>query len=158
MLATDRRIEGGVLRALESTAIPAPRVRWLDPSGEELGRPAVVMDLEAGICDGWVLNGGRPLEARVAMAHEMYDLLADIHLVDWRALALDDVLDDPGEGAALAAVDHWEGELRRVQLEAEPELEIALVVAARACPRPRPSPRWCTATSSPATSCYRATG
>jgi len=127
VLETDRRIEGAVLRALESTAIPAPRVRWLDPTGEELGRPAVVMDLEAGICDGWVLNGARPLEARVAMAHEMYDLLADIHLVDWRALGLGHVLDDPGSQAGLAAIDHWEGELRRVQLEAEPELEIALV-------------------------------
>ncbi len=126
VLETDRRIEGAVLRALESTAIPAPRVRWLDPIGAELGRPAVVMDLEAGICDGWVLNGDRPLGVRVALAHEMYDLLADIHLLDWRALGLHDVLDDPAEAAAIAAVDHWEGELRRVQLEAEPELEIAL--------------------------------
>jgi aminoglycoside phosphotransferase (APT) family kinase protein len=127
VLETDRRVEGAVLRALESTAIPAPTVRWLDATGEHLGRPAVVMDLETGTCDGWVLNGSRPLDVRVALAHELYDLLADIHLIDWRALGLDRVLEDPGEHAALAAVDHWEGELRRIQLEAEPELEIALV-------------------------------
>ena len=127
VLRTDREIEGAILRALEHTDVPAPKVRWLDVEGTRLGRPTVVMERAEGDCDWFVLNGDRPLETRVEIAHRLYDRLADIHLVDWRALGLGDVFDDPGDRAALAAVDHWEGELRAVQLEGEPELEVVLM-------------------------------
>jgi aminoglycoside phosphotransferase (APT) family kinase protein len=80
------------------------------------------MDLVDGVCDGFVLNGERPLDERVSLAHRIYDELAAIHLVDWGALGLGDTLVDPGTAAADAALDHWEAELRRVQTEPEPEL------------------------------------
>jgi aminoglycoside phosphotransferase (APT) family kinase protein len=119
VLDTDRRIEVTVLRALADTDVPAPTLRWADLDGTRLGRPALVMDLAPGICDGCVLNGSRPLDERVDLAHRLYDLLSAIHLVDVSALALE----DPGPKAALVAVDHWDAELRKVQLEPEPELE-----------------------------------
>jgi aminoglycoside phosphotransferase (APT) family kinase protein len=124
VLATDRKIETGVLRALQDTPVPSPRLRWVDLDGTRLGRPALVMDVAEGICDGFVLAGGTPAEDRLRLAQELYDRLADIHLLDWQALGLADVLDDPGERAALVALEHWESELRRVQLEPEPELEL----------------------------------
>jgi aminoglycoside phosphotransferase (APT) family kinase protein len=126
VLETDRRIEGGVLQALEDTAVPAPRVRWLDAQGARLGRPSIVMDLAQGTCDYMVLNGSRPLETRLAIARQLCDRLADIHRLDWRAQGLGAVLTDPGPAAAIAAVDLWEGELRRVQLGPEPELEMVI--------------------------------
>jgi aminoglycoside phosphotransferase (APT) family kinase protein len=126
VLVTDRATEGAVLRALVDAPFPTPRVRWLDSRGERLGRPAVIMDLVKGNCDGFVLNGGRPLHRRLAIAHELYDHLAEIHRLDWRARGLGEVLHDPGPEAATAALDHWEAELRTVQLEPEPELELAL--------------------------------
>jgi aminoglycoside phosphotransferase (APT) family kinase protein len=122
VLHTDRRVETAVLRHLADTAVPVPGLRWVDLEGRRLGRPTIVMDLVEGACDGFVLNGPAPLEQRVALAHEMYDRLADIHLVDVGDLDLD----DPGPAAALAAVDHWEAELARVQLEPEPELAFVL--------------------------------
>jgi aminoglycoside phosphotransferase (APT) family kinase protein len=78
------------------------------------------------VSDGFVLGGDRPLERRLRIAHELYDHLADIHLFDWRVKGLSQVLDDPGENAGVAALDHWEKELRTVQLEPEPELEVVL--------------------------------
>ena len=126
VLETDRRVETAVLRAMGATAVPSPTLRWVDLSGARLDRPALIMDLVPGTCDGWVLNGPRPLEQRVELAHRMYDELAAIHLVDWQALGLGGALEDPGPKAALAAVDHWEGELRRVQLGPEPELAYVL--------------------------------
>jgi len=126
VLDTDRALEAAVLRALERTDVPAPVVRWCDPIGERLGRPTLVMDRAEGECDWFVLNGPRPLAARVGIAEQLCDRLADIHLVDWRANGLGDVLDDPGPKAAHRAVDQWEGELRRVQVEAQPELELVL--------------------------------
>jgi aminoglycoside phosphotransferase (APT) family kinase protein len=127
VLETDRRVEAAVLQALEKTEVPAPRLRWADLEGARMERPVLVMDLAPGICDGFVLNGDRPLPQRLAIAQRIYDLLGRIHLVDWQRIGLGDVLDDPGPGAPSQAVDHWEGELRRVQIEPEPEL--AVIVA-----------------------------
>jgi aminoglycoside phosphotransferase (APT) family kinase protein len=126
VLNTDRRVEATVLQALQRTDLPVPRLRWVDLTGEKMGRPTLVMDLAPGRCDGFVLNGDRPLERRLGLARQMYGLLARIHLVDWRGLGLGDALEDPGPAAALRAVDHWELELRRVQLEPEPELAVVI--------------------------------
>ncbi|HEX4507622.1 MAG TPA: phosphotransferase family protein [Alphaproteobacteria bacterium] len=126
VLETDRRLEFAILSALADTNIPVPRVRWLDADGARLGRPSIVMDLADGVCDYMVLNGNRPPDRRLAIAHRLYDRMADIHLLDWRALGLDKVLENPGNKAALAALDYWEAELRRVQLEPEPELELVI--------------------------------
>jgi aminoglycoside phosphotransferase (APT) family kinase protein len=125
VLLTERRVEIAVLRALEASGVPAPRAVWLDEHGDALGRPSVVMRRETGECEYFCLtNEVRPLDVRVALAHEFVDTLAAIATVDWRALGLADVLRDPGTGGADAALDHWEGELRRVQREPLPELEV----------------------------------
>jgi aminoglycoside phosphotransferase (APT) family kinase protein len=124
VLDTDRSVEFAILRALESTPVPAPRVRWLDADGRWLGRPSIVMVLEEGICDYFVLNGDAPLDVRVALAERFCDLLIGIHQVDWRALGLDRFLPDPGASASLVAIDLWEGVLRRHQLEPLPELDL----------------------------------
>jgi aminoglycoside phosphotransferase (APT) family kinase protein len=126
VLNTDRGIETAVLRALENTSVPSPRLLWADLEGTRLGRPAIVMELAPGYCDGFILSGSWPLERRLQMAHVLYDEMAAIHLLDWQALGLGDVLDDPGSKAAEVAIEHWERELRRVQLEPEPELELIL--------------------------------
>jgi aminoglycoside phosphotransferase (APT) family kinase protein len=128
VLVTDRREEFAVLRALEGTPVPAPRARFLDADGAFLERPAVVMERVAGDCDWFVVNGDRPLDVRRAFASRALELLAAIHAVDWRAAGLGPVLGEPppGTGAASAAIDHWETELRRQQLEPFPELEVVI--------------------------------
>jgi len=124
VLDTDRNVEFAVLRALEHTDVPAPRVRWLDADGSTLGRPSVVMVREEGVCEYFVINSDRSLDDRIAIAQRYCDVLASIHQVDWRALGLHSVLADPGDAASRVAVDHWEGELRRHQIEPHPELEV----------------------------------
>ncbi|MBV9514850.1 MAG: phosphotransferase, partial [Mycobacteriaceae bacterium] len=79
VLDTDRRVETAVLRAVDRTAIPSPSLRWADPDGERLDRPAIVMDLVDGYCDGFALAGDAPVEQRLQLAHRLYDYLADIH-------------------------------------------------------------------------------
>jgi aminoglycoside phosphotransferase (APT) family kinase protein len=122
VLDTDRKVETEVLAAMAATNVPVPSLRWVDLDGHWLGRPAIVMDIVPGVCDGFVLNGGRPPEERAALARRMYAHLAHVHQVDWRALGLDKVLTDPGERAADAALDDWEAQLREVQRDPEPEL------------------------------------
>lgn len=122
VLSTDRRVECSVLEALRGTEVPAPVLRWADIDGERLGRPSLIMELSPGSCDGFVLNGQQPLAERLSIAHRIYDRLADIHLIDWRATGLGRHLVNPGNQAAIMAVDHWEAELNKIKFEPEPEL------------------------------------
>jgi aminoglycoside phosphotransferase (APT) family kinase protein len=126
VLATDRQVECALLTAIQHTDVPAPVLRWVDLAGERLGRPALIMDLAPGRCDSFVLNGDQPLPERLATAHHIYDLLADIHRIDWRATGLGRHLVHPGHHAAAAALDHWEAELGKVKFEPEPELAFVL--------------------------------
>ncbi len=138
LLETSRATEFAVLRALEGTAVPAPRVRWLDADGTQLGRPSLVMVREPGEVDYFVVNGDRPRAERVDLAQRFCDLLATLHRADWAAAGLGAVLSDPGPGAAQAELDEWTAILRRDQQEPWPELEVARRWLAATAPR---SPR-----------------
>src|SRR5487761_1089668 len=67
LVETDRSREFAVLRALESTSVPSPPVRWLDADGKWFGRPSLIMRREAGACDYYVLSGPLPLTKRRAL-------------------------------------------------------------------------------------------
>jgi aminoglycoside phosphotransferase (APT) family kinase protein len=129
ILDTDRELELAVLHALEPTGIPAPRVVWDDLTGATFGRPALIMVREPGECDYLALNREQqPLEGRLAVAHQLWDILAGLHALPVEGLGLAKVLTDPGPGtgAAEAALRHWEAVIRREQLEPFPELELPL--------------------------------
>lgn len=135
LLATNRAREFAVLKALEGTNVPAPRAHWVDPDGQRLGAPSLVMDRMPGACDYLVLNGERPLEARLALAQAFLALMANIHAVDWRARGLGPVLGEPHTSPSQAELANWEAEYRRMQLEAHPELELALTWMRRHAPQ-----------------------
>jgi aminoglycoside phosphotransferase (APT) family kinase protein len=127
LLDTDRNLEFKVLRALESTPVPAPAVHWADPDGRWLGSPSLVMDRIDGDCDWHVLNNSAtPLPERLRLAAAFLSLMSDVQSIDWQAAGFGEILDDPGQEAAKVALEHWEAELRRVQLEPVPELEMVL--------------------------------
>ena len=92
LLATVRAREFALLKALEGTGVPAPKAHWVDPDGRRLGSPTIVMDRVPGTCDYMVVNGERPLAARLDLARAFIDLMARIHAVDWRGRGLGEVL------------------------------------------------------------------
>jgi aminoglycoside phosphotransferase (APT) family kinase protein len=126
LLNTERTREFAVLQALEGTDVPAPRVFWMDPQGQFLGAPSVVMARVSGTCDYMALNSQRPLEERLILARGFIALMAAIHRVDWRARGLAQSLGLPKDSPARAELSHWEAEYRRVQLEPHPELDLVL--------------------------------
>jgi aminoglycoside phosphotransferase (APT) family kinase protein len=126
LVETDRGAEFALLRALETSGLPAPVARWLDPDGRWLGRPSLIMRRASGDCDYRVLNGDRPLAVRLALARRFCRLLAQVHQTDWRGLGVGELLTDPGELAAAAELERWEQVLRRDQLEEHPELELGI--------------------------------
>ncbi len=126
LLDTDRKREFAVLKALEATPVPAPRAHWIDDDGHWLGAPSLVMDRMPGRCDYLVLNGARPLQARLKLARGFTDLMANIHAIDWRERGLSAVLDVPSGAPSRRELAYWEAEYRRVQLEPHPELDYIL--------------------------------
>ena len=126
LLATDRAREFAVLKALEASGVPVPKAHWVDPGGRRLGAPSLIMDRMPGACDYLVLNGDRPLAARLSLAHAFIDLMARIHALDWRGRGLGEVLSAPAGAPSRAELAYWEAEYRRVQLEAHPELDYVL--------------------------------
>jgi aminoglycoside phosphotransferase (APT) family kinase protein len=125
VLATDRHAEVAVLTAMAATDVPVPSVRWADLDGARLGRPSLVMDLCAGDCQPYILNGPLDLDRRRDIAAGIYDQLIAIHQVDWRDVGLD-LLNDPGERAAQVALEDWEAQLHEVRIDPEPELVYAI--------------------------------
>ena len=126
LLDTDRKREFAVLKALEATPVPAPKAHWMDHDGHWLGAPSLVMNRMPGRCEYMVLNGTRPLDARLKLARSFTELMANIHAVDWRANGLDAVLDVPTDSPSRVELAHWDAEYRRVQLEPHPELDYIL--------------------------------
>jgi len=134
----DASKEFRVLRALESTPVPAPRALWVEPTGALLGTSFYLMELvEGAIPLPW--DESLPADERAAMHAAFVDALADLHGVDWAArdLAFLGVPDDPSDPAALELARCREL-LARVALRPYPLLEevIAWLEARRPrCPR-----------------------
>jgi aminoglycoside phosphotransferase (APT) family kinase protein len=126
LLNTERAREFAVLKALENSRVPAPKVHWVDPAGRWLGGPSVVMERMPGSCDYMILNGPGPLGSRLALARQFIGLMADIHGVDWQSHGLADSLGLPDQTPSLHELDHWEAELRAAQLEPQPEMDYIL--------------------------------
>ena len=134
LLKTERRREFDVLKALECSAVAAPAVFWMDPDGQFLGAPSLIMERVAGHCDYMVLNGARPLEERLELAHAFLHLLVDIQATGWQARGLGPSLGVPEGSPAEIALAEWEAEYRRVQLEPHPELDYVLAWMRRTAP------------------------
>jgi aminoglycoside phosphotransferase (APT) family kinase protein len=112
-----------ILRALESTPVPAPRALWYEGTGEVLGREFYAMERVRGT----VYERALPAELASAperlarMSRSLVETLAAIHRVDLRATGLDALGD--GRDHLRRELDHWAGEMRRVQRGPLPALE-----------------------------------
>ena len=111
------------LRALASTAVRAPRARWLEPTGGVLGRPFLVMDRVAGqVYERTAPEGLADDPQRLRrMCLAMADQLAAIHAVDLPACGLDSLGD--GRDFLTRELDRWGGEMARVARGPLPALE-----------------------------------
>ena len=112
-----------ILRAIEPTAVRAPRARWFEGTGEVLGRPFYVMErLEGEVYERSVPDELADAPARIRqMSESLVDELAAIHLVDLEATGISSL----GDGHAYVdrELAHWTDEMQRVQRGPLPALE-----------------------------------
>ncbi len=134
----DASVEFRVLRALEGSGVPVPRVYWCDPTGAVLGTTFYIMEYVQGdVPLPW--GDSLPAELRPEVHRQFTDALARLHTFDWEAagLAFLGVPADRGDPAALA-LDRCEEVLERIKLRPYPVLRE--VIAHLRAQRPR-SPR-----------------
>jgi aminoglycoside phosphotransferase (APT) family kinase protein len=110
-----------ILSALRDTAVRAPKVLWLEESGDVLGRPFLIMERVPG--DVYEMQA--PEKATDAgirrMCEGMAEQLAAVHTVDLAATGLDGLGD--GSDHLDREIAHWAGEMHRVQQGPLPALE-----------------------------------
>jgi aminoglycoside phosphotransferase (APT) family kinase protein len=95
-----------VLRLLESTDVPVPRVRWYEPDVSVLGVPFYIMDRIAGQIpsdnppmhdEGWIADQLSATE-RGTVWWNGFEAMCKVHRLDWEALGFDFLL-QPERGA-----------------------------------------------------------
>jgi aminoglycoside phosphotransferase (APT) family kinase protein len=109
-----------ILRALAPTPVRAPPALWLEPTGDVLGRPFLVMDRVPG--DVYEMKAPDAEPARIRrMCEGIADQLAQIHLIDLEAVGLASL--DDGTRHLERELNHWADEMHRVQRGSLPALE-----------------------------------
>ena len=109
-----------ILRALAPTRVRVPPALWLEPTGDVLGRPFLVMDRVPGDVYEMQAPDAEPDRIRL-MCEGMAEQLAQIHLVDLDAVGLAGL--DDGTRHLERELNHWADEMRRVQRGPLPALE-----------------------------------
>jgi aminoglycoside phosphotransferase (APT) family kinase protein len=111
------------LSALESSAVPAPRVYFASDDPSILGAPFFLCEkVEGGTPLPWG-SQGQSLEGarRETLAADFIDALAALHKFDWRSTPLTRWGENvTTENAALLQIDDWQARFRRWALRPHP--------------------------------------
>ncbi len=130
LLETAREVEYSVYRAFAGSAVPVPRVYWLELSPEPLARPFFIMERIDGCETDGALLAARPDDAgRRRIARRKFEILGAIHAADPAALGLlgIDPLGPPRpEECAARQLRHWEAIIDAQQLEPQPVARLAI--------------------------------
>ena len=116
-----------VLRALESTEVPAPKGFFYEADPAVLGAPFLVMEKVPGVCPSpWGRDGQafyRDAAARGVLPDSFTDALVAIHTVDWKAAGLDVLgVPEPGTGFARREIAKWRALIDQTGVEPDPIL------------------------------------
>jgi len=124
---SDLGTQFAVLRALEATAVPAPKAFFYEADPAVLGAPFLVMEKVKGICPSpWGSAGQsfyRDAAVRGVLPASFTDALVAIHRVDWRAAGLDFLgVPGPGEDFVRRELSKWRALIDASAVEPDPVL------------------------------------
>jgi aminoglycoside phosphotransferase (APT) family kinase protein len=124
---SDLGVQYAVLRALEGTAVPAPRPFFYEPAPNDLGAPFLVMEKVPGTCPSPWGSAGRAFYAAAAergvLPVSFTDALVAIHTLDWRAAGLDLLgVPDTGRDFARREIAKWRSLIDATGIEPDPIL------------------------------------
>jgi aminoglycoside phosphotransferase (APT) family kinase protein len=116
-----------VLKALESTPVPAPKAYWYEPDARILGGPFLIMEkIEGDVPNPWSKAGKQAYAeaaARGVLPRSFVGSLATLHNLDWRTAGLDFLgVPRPGRDFAHREIAKWERLARESSIEPQPVL------------------------------------
>jgi aminoglycoside phosphotransferase (APT) family kinase protein len=116
-----------IMRALETTKVPVPKMHWLEEEDSILGAKFFIMGKIDAQAEPRVFVDADPL-VRKRKRRAWTEMLANIHAVDWEKKGLAFMgVPDPPESYAQREIEKWEGSLRRVQRGEEPLIDAAFI-------------------------------
>lgn len=90
LLDTPVDLEFYLYQKLNGTSIPVPKALWLEKDAAWFGRPFFVMGrIDGALADPLTLASEGYAHLRQKMAHQMAQILADIHTLGWQAIGMD---------------------------------------------------------------------
>jgi len=130
LLQTDRDVEYRVYRAYQETAVPVPRMYWLELDCTSLDRPFFVMERIDGCqTDPAALAARLDDTARRRIARRKFEILGAIHRespADLGLLQIGPHGPPRPEECALRELAHWEAIIDREQQEPLPVIRLAI--------------------------------
>jgi len=116
-----------VIKALEPTAAPTPKVYWLEEDPSLIGGPFLVMEKVEGEATNPWSRAGKKFYAEAAkrgkLPRSFVEALASLHNLDWRAAGLDFIgVPGPGKDFALREIAKWESLIHASSKKPEPIL------------------------------------
>ena len=111
----DIALQCRVLRLLENTDVPVPRVRWFEPDASVVGVPFYIMDRIAGEVpsdnppmhdEGWIADELSEAE-RTKIWWNGFEAMCKVHRLDWKALGFDFLLEPERGATPLAQQLHY---------------------------------------------------
>ncbi len=122
-----------VLQALNSTAVPTPRVLLACKDSNVTGAPFYLMERVPGILVRQELPPyGMTVEGRQAISRTLVDALVALHGADWRAAGLSDF--GKPEGYLERQLRRWSGQLEKSRQRPLPDLDAVTVWLAEHMP------------------------
>lgn len=128
LLETDREAEYAFYSTFWNTAVPVPRMRWLESDASIIGGPFFIMDRVLD-CEGSTRAPQAPpfLAAQPAIAKNMYEILAGIATFAWEGSPAARVAEAPSVGTAWQKeLAHWEGIIDAQELSPQPLMRAAI--------------------------------
>lgn len=131
LLESDRRLEYRAYTAFAGTAVPVPRIYWLEEGkGSPLERPFFIMERIDGCqADGQTLALRSPDAGKARIARQFIEILAAIHSADPIACGLGDLNPDgfpTPEECALRELRHWTTVIDAQATEPLPVIRLAI--------------------------------
>ncbi len=138
LLDGNTSLEFELYTALAGSAVPVPRVHWIERDGKALERPCFVMERLPGASDGtgqMLAASPEFAAARPIVTRQHAEILAEIHAFDIDRVSS---LDRPSSAGVSAEheVARWERTMRADMLEPQPTFEMAFSWLKRHMPPP----------------------
>ncbi|MFI4966359.1 MAG: phosphotransferase family protein [Caulobacterales bacterium] len=128
LIDTERRVEFAAYRAFEGSAVPAPRMLWLEEAHDALDHPFFIAEELVGFqASPQLLFAGGYEAVLPKVAERKWTILGEIARADPRALGLTSVMQAPPLDACWRReLDHWEALFDANEAEPQPIARAAI--------------------------------